>query len=285
MSADRRPGPGSGGGHDAVDVLRRLRVRWAARGVELVREDPTDRSGAGWVAVADLADPDRARAAAADYGAAHGIADPKAAASLLGKRLGSVLAFPATVAWMAERHVPDLSPDRTWLRFVDGTPTTFAVAEPRGWASPERAGAGVEAVDDPARLRARLLDVDYDAAVGPLLDALATAVRMGRRHLWGNLALVAVNSAIWVPEAPDPWGDADALLAERPDLARTLDVRDAHDDRVGPFRVALRRTCCMAYADPDHGYCASCSLVDHDERLARLPGQLADAIAAAPRVG
>lgn len=281
MSAPHDTPPAAG--HDAVDVLGRLRARWLARGVELLRSDPTDRSGEGWVAVADLADPDRAGGAARAYGAAHGIDDPKAAASLLGKRLGSLLAFPATVAWMAERHVPDLTPATTWLRFADGTPSMLAVDEPHGWAPPDRAGAGVDPVADPDRLRAVLLDTAYDGAVGPLLDALAAAVRMGRRHLWGNLALVAVNSAIWVPEAPGRWIDADVLLADRPDLARTLEVVDGHDERVGPFRVALRRTCCMAYADPDHGYCASCSLVDRDERLDRLPGQLADAIARAPR--
>ncbi|NQY57892.1 MAG: (2Fe-2S)-binding protein [Ilumatobacteraceae bacterium] len=52
-------------------------------------------------------------------------------------------------------------------------------------------------------------------------------------------------------------------------------ARVAVDD-VDAFTLALRRTCCLAYETP-HGYCASCSLLDCDERVADLTVRIGDA--------
>ena len=113
--------------------------------------------------------------------------------------------------------------------------------------------------------------------MGALIDGFHAAERTGRRHLWGNLGLTAVNSALWCTQRPDSWDDGPRLLAVDERLDRTVDVLPAERPDAGRFLVALRKTCCMAYADADHGYCASCSLLDRDERIDDLTVRIGDA--------
>ncbi len=91
--------------------------------------------------------------------------------------------------------------------------------------------------------------------------ALAGALRTGRRHWWGNLALTAVNSALWSADAVaagrDPWEDGRRLEASHPKLAPTLEVVDAGHAEASPFLVAMRKTCCLTYGGdqpPEDGW-------------------------------
>lgn len=265
----------------AVDVLLALRARWLERGVDWWGEDPTSLDGDGWVRVDELAaDPGRISTLVDDWARTHRIEHRKGAASLLVKRLGSILAFPPTVAWMNWRQVPSIRPDGVWLRFAPGGPTRLAVPEPEALVLADDAlvgGEGVTVAADVEALRVHLHATAYDATLGALIDGFHAAERTGTRHLWGNLALTAVNSALWCTQRPDSWNDGEHLLGTDERLARTLDVVPAERPDTGPFLVALRKTCCLAYVDLDHGTCASCSLLDRDERIDDLTVRIGDA--------
>lgn len=266
--------------HGGVRVLLDLRDRWSERGVDWWSHDPTTLDGDGWVRVDELAaDHDRIAAVVTSWAAVHGIDDRKAAASLLVKRLGSILAFPPTVAWMTWRRVPTIRPDGVWLRFTAGGPDRLAIPEPaaRVGHRDELAGSpGISTATDD-ELVSHLRAGAYDATMGALIDGFHAAERTGRRHLWGNLALTAVNSALWCTQRPDAWSDGRALLGTDIRLGRTLEVLEADRPDTGPFLVALRKTCCMAYADADHGWCASCSLLDRDARVVDLTERIGNA--------
>jgi hypothetical protein len=264
----------------AVQILLDLRDRWAERGVDWWSSEPTERAGDGWVRIDELAaDPERIGALVTGWGSAHGIDARKAAASLFAKRLGSILSFPPTVAWMAWRRVPTVRPETTWLRFVDDEPVRLAVDEPQALVradDPLVGAAGVDVADE-AALVEHLRRTAYEATMGTLIDGVHAAERTGRRHLWGNLGLTAINSALWSAPVTEAWGDGRRLLQSDDRLARTIDVLEARRPDTGPFLVALRKTCCLAYADDDHGYCASCSLLDREDRIEDLTVRIGNA--------
>lgn len=265
----------------AVDVLLDLRARWAPRGVDWWSEDPTSLDGSGWVRADELArDPQRISALVDDWAGAYGIEHRKAAASLLVKRLGSILAFPPTVAWLNWRRVPTVRPDGVWLRFGAGGPERLALPAPDVLVLADDAlagGDGVTVATDPADLLEHLWATAYDETMGALIDGFHVAERTGTRHLWGNLALTAVNSALWCTGRADAWNDGRSLLERDRRMARTVSIVPAHRPDTGPFLVALRTTCCLAYEDGDHGTCASCSLLDRDERIDDLTQRIGDA--------
>lgn len=263
----------------AIDAYRQLGDRWAARSAPLFGTTPTEREGDGWIRVADFAaDPERLRSVVAAFGPQITVHDkPKAAAALLSKRLGGLLAFPATVGFMSRRRVIRLVPEHTWVRFTDGIPDRAAISEPYAWVSATDRLAGAvdcEVVDEAAQLE-RLAATAYEATMGTIISALHTVFRTGRRHLWGNLSLAAINSALYCPDGPDPWGDGRRLVAALPTVEPTVDLVPCERDD-GPFTLALRTTCCLAYEREDHGYCASCSLLDRDERIDDLSVSIGD---------
>jgi ferric iron reductase protein FhuF len=263
----------------AAVVYADVRRRWLDKGVELMAEDPTDRPGDGWVRISGLCErPDLLADLVTSFGEVTGVEQRKAAASLLVKRLSSLLAFPATVAWRLWRRVPDLSADNAWVRIGSGRPDHIAFDEARVWVGPddELRGPGV-IVERELPLPERLLVSAYEDGLGRVIDAVNRSERTGSRHLWGNLALTTVNSALWAGASPEAWHDGEQLCARRTELARTLEILESERHDTGTFAVALRRTCCMAYADPGHGYCESCSLLDHDERVDNLTHLIGDA--------
>ncbi|MEM7139661.1 MAG: (2Fe-2S)-binding protein [Actinomycetota bacterium] len=269
----------AGGADRSLEVWRDLREWWLQRGVDYWTDDPTDRSGEGWVRVDAFGDdPQRLRSFVDAYGERISVDDTKAAAALLAKRLSSMLAFPPTVAWMRWNRVPRVTPETAWVRFNENVPDRVAVEAPRMWvlADDDAAGADdVDVVDEDGLLEA-LATSSFDETMSSVIDPINAVIRTGSRHLWGNLALVAINSALWAGDSHDPWGKGARLLAARAPLARTLDAEPAQRADTGSFLVALRKTCCLAYENVEHGYCASCSLLDRDERLVDLTRRIGD---------
>jgi hypothetical protein len=265
----------------AVQVLLDLRERWLVRGVDWWSDDPTERPGHGWIRVDEFAgDADRISTAVDAWADTHSITHRKAAASLLVKRLGSILAFPPTVAWMNWQRVPTLRPDGVWLRLGAGGPERLAMPEPEVVVldgDPLVGAPGVSVAASSSELLGHLRATAYEATMGMVIDGFNAAERTGSRHLWGNLALTAVNSALWCTDRAESWADGAELLASDERLARTLEVVPAERPDTGSFLVALRKTCCLAYADGDHGTCASCSLLDRDDRIVDLTERIGNA--------
>ncbi|MEM8706379.1 MAG: (2Fe-2S)-binding protein [Actinomycetota bacterium] len=130
---------------------------------------------------------------------------------------------------------------------------------------------------EPDALREHLAATAYDATMTAAIDAIHRCERTGTRHLWGNVALTAINSALWAADAADPWKRGRALFESREVMTRTQDLVECERDDTGPYLVALRKTCCLAYEVASHGYCASCNLVDADDRLESLTVKIGDA--------
>ncbi|MEO0494484.1 MAG: (2Fe-2S)-binding protein [Actinomycetota bacterium] len=264
----------------ALDVYRDLRTWWLRRGVDYWTEDPTDRTGDGWIRVDRLGD-DRAQldAIVAEYAAHLGVSDRKAAASLLAKRLSAMLVFPPTVAWMQWERVPTVVPESTWLRFDNGLPLRVAVDHVHATVRPDDPLADADDCDTlPApELGEHLAATAYDQTMASVIDTIHTRFRTGTRHLWGNVALTAINSALWSGDAASPWDRGRTLFESRPHLVRTQDVLACDRADTGPYLAARRKTCCLAYEVESHGYCASCSLLDEPERTDTLTTRIGDA--------
>ena len=225
----------------AVQVLLDLpRPVGRARGrlVERGPDQPSrDRVGAGGRAGRR---PGAHRSVVTGWQRTHGIDDRKAAASLLVKRLGSIIAFPPTVAWMSWRRVPALRADGLWLRFEGGEPKRLAVPAPEVAVleGDDLAGSDDIVVLGERELLDHLHATVYDDAMGTLIDGFHAGERTGRRHLWGNLALTAVNSALWCTHRADAWADGPRLLDTDRRLGRTIDVLPAERPDAGGLRHA-----------------------------------------------
>ncbi|MEM8705903.1 MAG: (2Fe-2S)-binding protein [Actinomycetota bacterium] len=264
----------------AIEIYRDLRTWWLRRGADYWTEDPTDRSGDGWIRVDELGDdPDRLGSIVAAYGELIQTGTRKASAALLAKRFSAMLAFPPTVAWMQWERVPTVRPDETWIRFDDGIPVRVAVDRVHAVVRADDPLAGADDCDvgTSEEIREHLATTAYDATMTAAIDAIHRCERTGTRHLWGNVALTAINSALWAADAPEPWTRGRTLFESRDVMVRTQDLVECHRPDTGPYLVALRKTCCLAYEVKSHGYCASCNLVDADERLESLTVKIGDA--------
>jgi hypothetical protein len=180
----------------------------------------------------------------------------------------SALVTAAVSTWSAQRRLFDLSAANVLLRDGDGLrvglrSTTLAVLPDDVLAG------GDEPVDvlDEAKMFDRLLSrvlgeplplgaapsgpADQVAAVAAVIATVRRTMRSGGRHLWGTAALAVATTLV---QADD---DRRALLAARPDLARTIELVTA-----GEVTFPLRRTCCLLVKLPGAVQCGTCSLRD-----------------------
>lgn len=163
----------------------------------------------------------------------------------------------SVVAWSVDRVVLDVSPANLAVDLTGSQPR-LALIEPRGFGP----------CDDDDVLD-RFEETVLDGTVTATVDALRRVERVGRRHLWGSVALAVVNTLASLSHRPGSRADADrvALLARRPDLARTLDVVTVDDAAGGEITYAIRRTCCLLVKLPGSTRCGTCSLRPREERI------------------
>lgn len=105
---------------------------------------------------------------------------------------------------------------------------------------------------------------DQVAAVATVIAAVRRTMRCGGRHLWGSAALAVASTLTEVSHTHVDRADHDraAILAARPDLARTIELVTVPDDAGGHVTFPLRRTCCLLVKLPDADQCSTCSLRD-----------------------
>jgi ferric iron reductase protein FhuF len=158
-------------------------------------------------------------------------APPHTAAALAWKAYSWWLVTPAVRAFAAGRPLPRLDLHNVEVALLEEHPyTEVRVLDP----------APLPDDDAVARLRETLLD----GHLAPVVDALSTTTRIGRRTLWGSVA-----EAVAYPLLEDGDGEAVEVLLDGLGLAHLVTV-------VGG--CALRRTCCQAIAVPGLGVCDSC---------------------------
>jgi hypothetical protein len=205
---------------------------------DLVVGDP-----AGWTPVADLCGPGvegLLKAARERWDAPDHIA-----AAVTWKAYSYWLAVPAVLGWMSGTLVPHLSGAQVLVRFDDPyAPVTLGL----------RPGIPVSGPgDEPVvALLGTLRRTLLDEHVTPLLAAIGSRTRLGRRVLLGSLAAAVVHVTI---RAAGPAADPSVLLA-------ALGLTDLVEWQVHPAgRVLVRRkTCCLAFTLPRPKICGDCCL-------------------------
>jgi ferric iron reductase protein FhuF len=211
------------------------------------RPDPTrlpasTGPGPGWHRHADLTAPTGRPVLAttlADYARRLPTAEPRVAASLLYQGYAALIWSPL-LACLRDGVLLDLDPDHLWLRCHPGQSLTVQLDSPTGFTSTAP-------------------HLVLDLVAGPLLGAMATALRriapVSDRLLAGNAASALVGAAqvlvrhdpSWVPEV----GPLLAALLRTAPLAGTLTRTPAG---------LRRRSCCLYYRVPGGGLCGDCAL-------------------------
>lgn len=191
-------------------------------------------------------------------------AQPHAAAALAWKAYTYWLALPAVLGWSSARRVPLLTADDTLIHFRDPRPlvTLGLRAETPVAVLPSDPIAlsglpTVRVVADEAELLAVLRSSLMDQHLTPLLDAIHSRVRLGKRTLLGSLssgvAYAVLRSADVLPGSSA--ASIDTLLG-------TLGVSDLIElvpDRTGRLDVQ-RKTCCLAFTLPQPKVCKGCCI-------------------------
>lgn len=245
----------------------------------------------GWIAAEDLLeDPDGLLQLSATAGPGRfRSTDRELVLGQVARESVAALVTAAVHTWSCQRRLLDVSASNVLLR--DGDVAVVAALRrpvlavlPGDPLVPE---PDVEVVDEPTmfqRLLSQTLGYPLSpgpppdrrpervAAVAAVIAALRQLVRSGDRHLWGSVALAAVNGLTHASHAAGDRARSDlgALVSARPDLARTVELVTTHDARDEPITFALRRTCCLLYKLPDGAQCATCSLADRASRVASL---------------
>lgn len=232
----------------------------------------------GWLSAADLA------AAGTPYldkalgqVAAHYKAQSRQPAVSLwfGHYAFSVMAV-AIGCYLAERRVPDISPENVWLRFDEnGDASAFA------WCG--RAFVGLD--DDPdaghpdctvlssrEALREYLRECII-AHLTPMVDALRVRSSFGRPGLWSLATDSSASAFTWIGKliGNSSIGVEEARIFNAPHspLHRKRDF--IHIDHCGlSYDMVDRTSCCLYYKVEDGEYCTSCPHRPHDERIERI---------------
>lgn len=187
-------------------------------------------------------------------------APPHAAATLAWKSYSYWACLPVVLSWAAARRVPLLTAQDTYALLHDEAPflrigvrdVPFAVLPD----DPVARLAGSVVVDSEEALLAILREVLLDGHLIPLLDALRTEVRVGRRTLLGSVASGIAYGIIRAGTAVR--GVPEEVLA---DLLGSLELDDLVDVVPTPAGLSVqRKTCCLAFTLPEPKICSGCCI-------------------------
>jgi hypothetical protein len=191
-------------------------------------------------------------------------AQPHAAAALAWKAYTYWLALPAVLGWASARRVPLLTPQHTLMHFRDprplvtlglhaDIPVAVLPTDPIALSGL----AQIRVVDDERALLAEFRRSLLNDHLEPMLDALHSRVRLGKRTLLGSLASGVAYGILRSADAV-PGSSADKVHQ----LLTTLGVDDLIDlvpDRTGRLDVQ-RKTCCLAFTLPQPKVCRGCCI-------------------------
>lgn len=232
------------------DVLARA----AAHTSSTVAALPVEPGGP-WVPLAECCEPDRLRGALREVGQRRSWDDVALVGSAVGRDLLSAVTTLAIAAWVEDDVALDVS-SVNLLVDLSGERPRLAL---------RRAEVG-----DDANVLARLERWLLDDAATCYIGGLRAVTRVGAWHLWGTVALAAVNTVAALDHSREGRSERaarrDLLLQRRPELARLVDIVTIADDDGEALTYAIRRTCCLIVKLPGAGQCGTCSLRPRDER-------------------
>ncbi|MDT4995590.1 MAG: hypothetical protein QOH97_5482 [Actinoplanes sp.] len=191
-------------------------------------------------------------------------AQPHAAAALAWKSYTYWLALPAVLGWASSRRVPLLTSTDVLISFTDPRPLVtlglradIAVAVLPSDPLAVRGLPQVKVVADEAALLGALRTSLLDQHLGPMLDAIHSRVRLGRRTLLGSLAS---GVAYAILRSADVLPGSSVTSIET--LLTALGVADLIElvpGSTGALTVQ-RRTCCLAFTLPNPKVCEGCCI-------------------------
>ncbi|NUT23556.1 MAG: hypothetical protein HOV77_30680 [Hamadaea sp.] len=244
---------------------RRTPVAWAPAANALAVMDAAKAihlgvtPSSGWVRTAELSQPAgldlMLRAAARRWQAT-----PHAAATLAWKSYSYWASLPTVLSWAAARRVPLLSAETTYAQFHDEAPfLTIGIGRVPFAVLPTDALAGTPGtivVGDEGELLGVLRRSLLDRHLYPLLDAIRTEVRVGRRTLLGSVASGIAYGMIRASDAL-PGSTHESLLR----LLAALDLDDLVDICSGDSGLSVqRKTCCLAFTLDQPKICSGCCI-------------------------
>jgi hypothetical protein len=191
-------------------------------------------------------------------------AQPHAAAALAWKAYTYWLALPAVLGWASARRVPLLTGTRALMHFNDPRPLVTLGMHPdievAVLPSDPLALSGlpqVRVVASEADLLEELRRSLLDEHLTPILDAIHSRVRLGKRTLLGSLAsgvaYAVLRSADVMPGSSAT--NIDILLS----ALGVEDLIELVPDRSGRLDVQ-RKTCCLAFTLPKPKVCVGCCI-------------------------
>ena len=191
-------------------------------------------------------------------------AQPHAAAALAWKAYTYWLALPAVLGWASARRVPLLTGTEVLMHFDDPRPLVtlglrpdIPVAVLPGDPLALSGLPQIRVVADEEALLAEFRRSLLDAHLTPLLDAIHTRVRLGKRTLLGSLASGVAHGILRSADAlPGPSAETIVRLQTALGLQ---DLTELVPDRSGKL-IVQRKTCCLAFTLPQPKVCAGCCI-------------------------
>ena len=224
--------------------------------------DLVARDLAGWTPTARLADVHLDTLL--DIAGRRWNAQPHAAAALAWKAYTYWLTLPAVLGWASARRVPLLTGTDTVMHFDDPRPLLTLALRPdvpvAVLPGDPLAFSGlpqVRVVADEEALMAEFRRSLLDEHLSPLLDAIHSRVRLGKRTLLGSLASGVAYALL---RSADVLPGSSAESIDR--LLGALGVRDLIELVPGPGGKldVQRKTCCLAFTLPRPKVCPGCCI-------------------------
>ena len=191
-------------------------------------------------------------------------AQPHAAAALAWKAYTYWLALPAVLGFASARRVPLLTADNVLMHFTDPRPLVtiglradVPVAVLPGDPIAAAGHPQVRVVADEAALLAELRRSLLDQHLNPLLDAIHSRVRLGKRTLLGSLSSgVAYGVLRSADVLPGRSAETIALLNGALGVEDLVELVPARNGKLD----VQRKTCCLAFTLPQPKVCQGCCI-------------------------
>jgi hypothetical protein len=197
--------------------------------------------------------------------------DPVVAVSLLVRELTVAATTVAITPFARDRRLLDVSPGSVLVRQDERVATIGLGPRPLSvLPGDELAGSeGVRVLTDDEMFEVLVAGL-LDGVVPRIIEAARAEVRVGSRHLWGNVALAIANTLTTISGEVGARADRDRarLLAARPELEPTVELLEVLDGAGRELTFAIRRTCCLVDRVPGGMRCSTCSLEDRSRAIA-----------------
>jgi hypothetical protein len=248
------------GSHPLAPVTETLATMFGGIQVPSLAPGLTVPDQAGWAPASDLAGV--GLGALLESAGRRWNAQPHAAAALAWKAYTYWLALPAVLGWASARRVPLITASNVVMSFDDpsvmitlgvraGIPVAVLPTDPLALAGHPDAVV----VPDEEALLAEFRRALLDEHLTPLLAAIHSRVRLGKRPLLGSLASgIAYGILRSADTTPGRSSESIDMLLDALDIRDLIELVPARNGKLD----VQRKTCCLAFTLPAPKLCPGC---------------------------